>query len=106
MAPAAGAWRSPIRSADALRAARLSAMAARALFARVHQPAEGVVLHQRLRAGYTTRLHRTGSQERIRYTLLVRRHDRFLGRQQACYEYQVSAAGRLHALVADDEQSI
>ena len=90
----------------ALRAARLSALAARALLARVRQPAARVVSHQRLRAGDPPRLHRPGAQERLRHAFLVRRHDWLLGRQQARHKHEVSAAGRLHALVADDEQPI
>ena len=65
-----------------------------------------VVPDQRLRAGDTPRLHRSGAQERVRHALLVRRHDWILGRQQARHAHEVSAAGRLHALVADDEQSV
>ena len=94
------------RSPDALRAARLSAVAPRAVLARVHQPSARVVLDQRFRSRHPPRLHRPGAQERVRHALLVRRHDRVLGRQQAGHAHEVPAAGRLHALVADDQQPI
>ena len=74
--------------------------------ARVRQPAARVVLDQRLWAGDTTRLHWSGAQERVRHALLVWRHDRVLGRQQTRHQHEVSATGRLHALVAHDKQSI
>ena len=81
LAAAAGAGRGPVRSSDALRAARVSAVAARAVLARVHQSAARVVPDQRFRAGDPPRLHRPGAQERVRHALLVRRHDRVLGRR-------------------------
>ena len=106
MASAAGARRSAVRPSDALRAAGISALAARALLTRVRQSAARVVLDQRFRAGDSPRLHRPGAQERVRDPLLVRRHDRILGRRQTGHEHQISPACRLHALVADDEQPV
>ena len=76
------------------------------VLARVRQPAARVIPDQRLRAGDPPRLHRPGAQERVRHALLVRRHDRVLGPRSARHAHEVPAAGRLHALVADDEQSV
>ena len=106
LAAAAGARRGPVQSPHPLRAARVSTVAARAVLARVPQPAAPVVPDQRLRPGDPARLHRPGAQERVRHALLVRRHDRILGRRQARHPHEIPAARRLHALVADDEQSV
>src|SRR4030095_6696377 len=106
MATADGARRGAVRPSDALRAAWISALAARAVLTRVREPAAGGVLDQRLRAGDSSRLYQPGAQERLRHALLVRRHDRILGRRQARHEHEIYAAGRLHTLVAHDQQSV
>ena len=72
-----------LRPPRPLRAARVSAHPARAVHARVHQPPRGLVPDQRLRAVDPPHLHRQGAQQRLRHALVVRRHDRLLGRQQA-----------------------
>ena len=91
------------QSSHPLRTGRLSALAARAVLSRVRQPAAGIVPDQRFRAGHPPRLHRPGAQERLRHALVVRRHDWVLGRSETRHAHEVSAAGRLHALVTDDE---
>ncbi len=83
LAPADRGRRSALRPARALRAARNAALPARAVLARVHQPAERVVPHQRLRPVDSPRADRQAAQQPLRHALLVRRHDRVLGRRQA-----------------------